>query len=108
PCAAACPADAITLNGDTGAYIVDAELCISCGDCVEACPWGAISLHPETDIAFKCDLCGGKPKCIEVCNYGVISITKERGETEGEPEKRRFAIAERIAEGWKESVLQRE
>ncbi|MFW9890073.1 MAG: 4Fe-4S dicluster domain-containing protein [Candidatus Thorarchaeota archaeon] len=108
PCAEVCPSDAITQNADIGAYIVDADECISCGDCVEACPWGAIALHPETDKAFKCDLCGGKPKCIEACNYGVISLSMERGETEGEPEKRRRAIAERIVEGWKASVLQRE
>jgi Fe-S-cluster-containing hydrogenase component 2 len=65
-------------------------------------------LHHETEKALKCDLCGGKPKCIEACNYGVISLSKEQGEAKGEPKESRRAIAERIVEGWKESVLQEE
>ena len=108
PCAAACPVEAIKQNAETGAYIVDVDTCTGCGECVEACPWGAIAMHPESDLAFKCDLCGGEPKCIEACNYDVIILSLEQGAPDMEPDKRRQVIAERIVEGWKKSALQEE
>jgi hypothetical protein len=65
-------------------------------------------MHPESDLAFKCDLCGGEPKCIEACNYDVIILSLEQGAPDVEPDKRRQVIAERIVEGWKKSALQEE
>jgi Fe-S-cluster-containing hydrogenase component 2 len=108
PCAEACPADAINLDDKTGAYVVDADTCTGCEACVEACPWGAIEMHPDSGLAFKCDLCGGEPKCIEACNYGVISLSTERSAPDVAPEKRRRVIAERMVEGWKKATLQEE
>ncbi len=49
------------------------DRCISCGDCVEVCPTGAISMNgkfPEID-ANKCDLCG---ECLKVCHPEAIEI----------------------------------
>ena len=40
-CAADCPVDAISENGDK--YEINAETCIDCGSCVETCPTEAIS-----------------------------------------------------------------
>ena len=59
---------------------IDQEACISCGTCVDACPYGQIYLEKETDKVFKCDLCDGEPKCVEACPHGVISLLKP-GET---------------------------
>ena len=41
-CAAACPVNAITNDGDR--YRIDWDICLSCGACVEACPADAINL----------------------------------------------------------------
>jgi len=81
PCAAACPVEAITLNEITGAWVVDAEECIACGACVEACPYGAIFLDEELGVALKCDLCGGEPECAAMCPTGAIWVRTVDGRT---------------------------
>jgi ferredoxin len=42
-CVAACPAAAITMEGDRAK--VDPGLCVDCGTCVDECPAGTISLE---------------------------------------------------------------
>lgn len=69
-CSEACPSEAIILNSRLGIYVVDENKCITCGECVEACPHNGIFLG--TEIALKCDLCGGSPKCAAVCVPGAI------------------------------------
>ena len=67
PCVAACPRDALEQSEETGVIMVDEEKCNGCGWCIEACDYGAITLHPETKVVFACDLCDGEPKCVEWC-----------------------------------------
>ncbi len=43
---------------------------------MEACKFGAISLHPEKDIAVVCDLCGGEPKCVKYCMQEALVFLK--------------------------------
>ncbi len=63
-----------------GVVVIDEQKCIGCKQCVQACPFGAIQMHPVTKKAIKCDLCGGKPKCVEICRTahppGVIRLAK--------------------------------
>jgi Fe-S-cluster-containing dehydrogenase component len=72
PCKDSCPADAISRN-EWGIVRVDAELCIGCQACVEACPFGAMQFDEERDVALMCDLCyerlqnGEEPACSAVC-----------------------------------------
>lgn len=49
--------------------------CLGCGDCVEACPYDALHINPETELPVvdiaKCVGCG---KCAEVCPRNVMEI----------------------------------
>ena len=66
PCAEACPTEAISRDVETGCVIISDDLCINCGECMSACPFGAIQFSTEGDI-IKCDLCGGDPACVKYC-----------------------------------------
>jgi Fe-S-cluster-containing hydrogenase component 2 len=72
PCADICPTLAITKKKETGAVIIENELCIQCRACVEACPFGAIYIDLDTIEVFKCDLCGGDPLCVKHCTRGAL------------------------------------
>jgi carbon-monoxide dehydrogenase iron sulfur subunit len=71
-CLAVCPEKVISKDSMTGFVSVEEERCSGCGECVEACPFGAMALHPDTGTAIKCDLCGGSPQCVEHCPHGAI------------------------------------
>ncbi|OPX32125.1 MAG: hypothetical protein B1H09_01230 [Gemmatimonadaceae bacterium 4484_173] len=73
-CLAVCPTDAIHRNKHTGAWEIDHDTCISCGNCVSACPYSAMFQTEPGTIPFKCDLCGGTPLCAEACAFGAITL----------------------------------
>lgn len=71
-CGNACPKDAIIADPKfNNARAVDAEKCIGCGACVEACPWDMPRIDPETKKSTKCVACG---MCAEYCPTEAISI----------------------------------
>ncbi len=72
PCAAACPTDALYKDADTGAVHLLPDDCIGCAACVDACPFGVATLHPESGLALICDLCGGDPACVKRCATGAL------------------------------------
>jgi len=90
PCAAACPFGLIHRVDD--AVIVNEEMCVGCKMCVMACPFGAIEVGVEGELAFagrknhasakKCDLCQawradtGKEvcACVEACPKHALEI----------------------------------
>ena len=76
PCLEVCPVDAIVVDIETGAKVINYEDCIVCESCVEACPFGAISAvekNGESKV-IKCDLCGGDPQCVKHCETGAIQF----------------------------------
>ena len=73
PCIVKCPTDAIAVNAETGAIVIDNELCIQCGICVRECRYQVIHLDPE-GYPLTCDLCNGDPKCVKVCYPGALSF----------------------------------
>ncbi len=53
-------------------YIIDADLCVGCGTCIDECPVGAISgelREPHHIDADKCIACGA---CAEICPVEAI------------------------------------
>lgn len=75
PCIAACPEDAITRSKDFGTIAIDEAKCKGCDWCIDACKFGAITLHPMSRRAIVCDTCGGNPKCIPACPESALSLT---------------------------------
>jgi len=81
PCVGSCPVDALSVDEDTTAVIVDRDACTACGACIEACPGTVPYLHPGDGKATICDLCGGDPECVKVCHearYDTLRLVQER------------------------------
>jgi carbon-monoxide dehydrogenase iron sulfur subunit len=86
-CADVCPMGALSRQKETGAMVVDIDLCIACGMCNLACPLGGISMDVDAGHAVKCDLCGGDPLCVKFCAYGALNyITQEEATMEARKE----------------------
>lgn len=91
PCHYVCPADALPIEVNTGARIIDENKCIACGRCAEACPFPVypeseatggellgqetrITYDPAKDVYTKCDLCYWRPEgpaCVERCPVNI-------------------------------------
>ncbi len=65
-----CPVDALSV-GDRRQINLDHQRCSGCGDCVGACPVGAIGFHDG--LPLFCDLCGGAPTCVGTCPTGALA-----------------------------------
>ncbi|MCK6627006.1 MAG: polysulfide reductase NrfD [Anaerolineae bacterium] len=72
PCVRICPVTAMYQRHD-GIVEFDPDVCIGCKACMQACPYDAIYLDPETHTAAKCHFCshrtdiGLQPACVVVC-----------------------------------------
>lgn len=74
-CLRACPVvpKAIEKDPVTGVVSVVESRCTGCGECVIACPYGAMGYDSNDHHAVKCDLCaerrseGRRPACATVC-----------------------------------------
>ncbi len=96
-CLRACPVNpkAITKDPETGVVRVNEDRCTGCGECVIACPYGAMGYDAHGHHAVKCDLCTDRrangatdTACASVCPGYAISFGErdsliERAESEG-------------------------
>jgi Fe-S-cluster-containing dehydrogenase component len=95
PCIAACPTGALFRKTMSGPILADAEACIGCAACVDACPFGVAVLHPESGVVLICDLCQGNPACVKRCATGAIRYAPE----ESWPRNRREELTIQAHEG---------
>ena len=77
PCVRICPVTAM-YQRDDGIVEFDKDVCIGCKACLQACPYDAIYVDPDTGTAAKCHYCahrtdiGLEPACVVVCPEHAI------------------------------------
>lgn len=84
PCAAVCPVDCFYTTAD-GIVLHDKDLCIGCGYCFYACPFGAPQYPQQSAFGVrgkmdKCTFCAGGPEethsDAELTKYGTNRIAE--------------------------------
>lgn len=77
PCVTACPRKALEQSIENGVILIDEDKCNGCGWCIEACDFGAVTLHPEKRVVMICDLCEGEPEplCVKWCPEEALELT---------------------------------
>jgi len=77
PCVEICPTTSL-FKRDDGIVDFDNSVCIGCKACMQACPYDALYVEPETQTAAKCNFCahrvevGLEPACVIVCPTHAI------------------------------------
>ncbi|NNE33956.1 MAG: 4Fe-4S dicluster domain-containing protein, partial [Rhodothermales bacterium] len=77
PCVRICPVTAM-YQRDDGIVEFDPDVCIGCKACLQACPYDAIYIDPDSGTAAKCHYCahrtdlGMEPACVVVCPEHAI------------------------------------
>ena len=72
-CVSVCPTNATYKRKEDGIVVVDPDICIGCKYCMQACPYDARFINPNTGTADKCDFClhrvtkGLEPSCVNTC-----------------------------------------
>ena len=77
PCTTICPTSALHTRMD-GIVDFDNDRCIGCKSCMQACPYDALYIDPDTNTAAKCNYCahridtGYEPACVVICPTEAI------------------------------------
>jgi electron transfer flavoprotein alpha subunit len=62
--------------------IIDPEKCGLCGNCIAACPFGALEIiGNKVVVKESCTLCGA---CVDACMYGAIVLEKPKAEAKAD------------------------
>ena len=79
PCMDICPTSAL-FRAPNGVVDFNDDNCIGCKSCMNACPYDALYINPETNTAHKCNFCnhrievGLMPSCVVVCPTHAIKV----------------------------------
>lgn len=79
PCIEICPTRALFRRFD-GIVDFDGDRCIGCKSCMQACPYDALYIDPNTNTAAKCNFCAHRieaelqPACVIVCPTQAIVV----------------------------------
>jgi sulfite dehydrogenase (quinone) subunit SoeB len=83
PCVTVCPTGASYKRAEDGIVLVDEDICIGCGLCAWACPYGAREMDAAEGVMKKCTLCIDRiyndnipeadrvPACVRACPTGA-------------------------------------
>jgi Fe-S-cluster-containing dehydrogenase component len=83
PCVTVCPTGASYKRAEDGIVLVDEDICIGCGLCAWACPYGAREMDAAAGVMKKCTLCIDRienrnipevdriPACVRTCPTGA-------------------------------------
>ena len=91
PCLPVCPVDALQVDSETGARVINRDTCIDCGKCEKSCIFptldealatgqqtlgqrSRITRDERLDVYTKCDLCYFReegPACVELCPVNI-------------------------------------
>jgi Fe-S-cluster-containing dehydrogenase component/formate-dependent nitrite reductase membrane component NrfD len=77
PCIEICPTHSLFRRSD-GIVDFDDRRCIGCKSCMQACPYDALYIDPNTNTAAKCNFCAHRveknlePACVIVCPTQAI------------------------------------
>jgi sulfite dehydrogenase (quinone) subunit SoeB len=83
PCVTVCPTGASYKRAEDGIVLVDEDICIGCGLCAWACPYGAREMDEAEGVMKKCTLCIDRiyndnipeadriPACVRACPTGA-------------------------------------
>ena len=111
PCVEICPVTALYRRND-GIVDFNNERCIGCKACMQACPYDALYIDPETNTAAKCNYCahrvdvGLEPACVNVCpTQAIISGDLDNPDSKISQHKRDFDVVARKAEKGTEPAL---
>ena len=88
PCVTICPVSAMFQQKD-GIVSFAGDSCIGCKACLQACPYDAIYIDPDSGTAAKCHYCGHRvsqgmePACVVVCpTHSIIAGDLDDPESE--------------------------
>ncbi|HUY26706.1 MAG TPA: NrfD/PsrC family molybdoenzyme membrane anchor subunit [Candidatus Binataceae bacterium] len=77
PCVEICPTTSLYRRAD-GIIDFDSDRCIGCKSCMQACPYDALYIDPNSHTAAKCNYCAHRveqnlePACVIVCPTQAI------------------------------------
>ena len=99
-CVLACPTGAVYKDEQSGTVQVDQLRCIGCKMCVQACPFGVITMSADGRGVLKCDQClerlaeGKEPACVSACPTKALVF----GDEDAINRAKRRKAAERMVE----------
>lgn len=104
PCVEICPVTAL-YRRDDGIVDFNNNRCIGCKACMQACPYDALYIDPESNTAAKCNYCahrvdvGLEPACVNVCpTQAIISGDLDDPNSKISQHKRDFEVVARKSE----------
>ena len=92
-CVKVCSTKALA-RGEDGVVVHDANRCVVCKFCVQACPLGMISYAPSISGIIKCDTCEGAALCATWCPTNAISFGEPADDMD-----RKLSVAAGIKDG---------